>query len=373
MIAVVEQHRVRILDESMRTQATVGSWGEAHGRFRYPKSVAVSENRMYVVTQDQIAVFEEAAGCQRQTVGGIRTNTALRHIASIGGGERGSPTAFSRPRGVACNRHDPRYALIVADTNNHRVLAFNEAGEFSLQICGQGHERGHAFGPCAAVVDRRGRIFVADSGNHRVMLFADLGQIKCAHYAAEAATHWCTETCEFLCDEAVREYLSDKTTRKFKSTRLATPSFHCVAEIGVATEVKLKKPVGIALNERHGQLFVADAHTNSVEIFVSDDFAKGHHHATTIDYAFSMPCGVATLPHLGRVIVADTGNQGLVMFDVAADHAAAHVATFPDAAPAASAGAEPTDAAAGAPEEPFDMPYGICAMQHVGKDDEEGT
>ena len=376
-LAVVEQHRVRLLDAEMRTTATIGSWGEAHGRFKYPKAVAVNGHRMYVCDsgQDRIAVFEKAEAIQQRTVEGIRSNTAMRHVASIGGGERGAGTAFSRPRGLAYNKHDSRYALIVADTNNHRVLAFDEAGEFTLQICGEGHERGHVFGPCAVAVDRRGRIFVADSGNHRIMLFADLEQVKCSHYTSAPATHWCTETSEFLCEQAVQEYHLDKITRKFKCTRLEAPSFHCVAEIGVATTVKLKKPAAIALNARYGQLFVADAHTHSVEIFASDDFAKGHRHATTIEFDFNMPCGVAVLPDLDKAFVCDTGHQRLVEFAVAADHSVVHVATFPDTegGPAGGVSAEEALSAASgeltAGNPGFDMPFGICALQ----DDEKSV
>ena len=231
----------------------------------------------------------------------------------------------------------------VADTGAHKVTAFDAlSGRFALHVCREGHGHGQVFSPRGLAVARdTGRVFVADSGNHRVLVFAPSSQLQCEHYPSVRATHFCVQTREYLCARAVSEYAKDKSTRKFACKVLAQPSYQVVTAISVVGELRLVKPVGLALRERGGvsELYVADAHRHTVEVFVSNDFAKGHQHSTTIGCrpevqargagsaagtaaaavagpnpaALRVPCGVS-FDAVGRVLVADTGNNRVAAY-----------------------------------------------------------
>ncbi len=64
--------------------------------------------------------------------------------------------------------------LLVADTSNHRVVAFRLDGSAVRVVCGSG-EKGSGAGqlnyPVGLAVTANGDLWVVDQGNHRLSLF----------------------------------------------------------------------------------------------------------------------------------------------------------------------------------------------------------
>jgi DNA-binding beta-propeller fold protein YncE len=99
--------------------------------------------------------------------------------------ERDYSTKLRAPRGVAV---DMRGNIVVADTNNNRVVVFslqsNECkciGNFHTNItmlAGRMTFRKDLNLPTAVVVDNAGRIFVADDGNDRVVVYLSDGRFE---------------------------------------------------------------------------------------------------------------------------------------------------------------------------------------------------
>jgi sugar lactone lactonase YvrE len=135
--------------------------------FLFPSAVAVLPNETIVVADAYTSslVFFKSNG---------------RHLTTwdTRAWERDCLTKLRAPRGVAV---DGTGNIVVADTNNNRVLVFslqsNECkciGNFHTNVTMLGDRetfRKNLSLPTAVVVDNAGRIFVADDGNDRVVVY----------------------------------------------------------------------------------------------------------------------------------------------------------------------------------------------------------
>jgi hypothetical protein len=66
-------------------------------------------------------------------------------------------------------------AIIISDTENHRVLSIDDMTGKGLKSIGfPGHGVGHLLNPAQVWVDYKGRIYIADKGNHRVIRIDDI-------------------------------------------------------------------------------------------------------------------------------------------------------------------------------------------------------
>jgi DNA-binding beta-propeller fold protein YncE len=146
-----------------------------YDEFLFPSAVAVLPNGTIVVADAYTSslVFFQASGRHLTT---WETRAWER---------RDYLTKLKTPRGVAVDR---RGNIMVADTNNNRVLVFspqsNECksiGNFHTNVTMLAdREKFHkdlSF-PTAVVVDNAGRIFVADDGNDRVVVYLPDGRFE---------------------------------------------------------------------------------------------------------------------------------------------------------------------------------------------------
>lgn len=89
-----------------------------------------------------------------------------RQLFQIGG--RGSePGYFTWPRGVAVG---PDNSIVVADSSNHRVQVFDQAGNFLHEFGTYGSGDGEFDCLAGVAVNRIGQYIIADRYNHRVQV-----------------------------------------------------------------------------------------------------------------------------------------------------------------------------------------------------------
>jgi tripartite motif-containing protein 71 len=92
-------------------------------------------------------------------------------------GELTAPEGFEdwHPLGLT---FDAEGKLYVADVTpeNHRILVFDPTGELEFSFGTQGEGQGELWYPNGMAVDSEGRIFVADSNNGRMQAFDDNGE-----------------------------------------------------------------------------------------------------------------------------------------------------------------------------------------------------
>ncbi len=152
----------------------------------------------------------------------------------------------------ACNQ------ILVADSGNHRIQAFDSLGNFLDVLGSLGSGPGQFNQPQGLAVDSTGRIIVADQGNHRLVLLSFDGEAL--------------------------GYLGEWTAG-------------------------LSSPVGVAV-DRLDRVYVADTGNNRIVVLSRDGTLLAEFTEPTDGQsgAFLAPFGVAVQAD-GTIVVADTGNR----------------------------------------------------------------
>lgn len=127
------------------------------------------------------------------------------------------PGQFRQPTGLAIGPGDE---LFVCDTWNHRIQVLKKSGQYSRQYLAD------FFSPRGVAVARDGTLFVADSGNNRVVVLRANGEILHTWDGGEANT-------------------------------------------------PLREPVGIAVDEKRGLVFVTDNGQARVRVFSRSGESRG--------------------------------------------------------------------------------------------------
>jgi DNA-binding beta-propeller fold protein YncE len=132
---------------------------------------------------DQIAIFVADFATNRVAAVSAIGDTLIRHF---GTGCSGACT-LNGPTGVAVGPYmeflerldtDPpaTFRLYVSDSQNDRVVEFDENGEMRRTWGEAGNGNGQFNRPYGIALDFEGRVYVADSGNNRIQVFDTTGQ-----------------------------------------------------------------------------------------------------------------------------------------------------------------------------------------------------
>jgi len=180
------------------------------------------------LTPDGSLYFSDPAG---HRVLKIEACDGSKKILPCVGGEGSEPTRFRKPRGLLF--HPKRQALIIADSENHRLQLFDIRTLQLVDVWGQtdplhearpGNQPGEFNLPWSLAGDDEGNVYVVDYGNSRV--------------------------------------------QKFDYRACVQPEFW----ENVLHEAALQHPSDIAIGTRNGstEVFILDAGLNSISVFDSD-------------------------------------------------------------------------------------------------------
>lgn len=206
-VAEMANHRVQVLDDAGRSEVSWGGEGDAGGEFRGPADVTILRSNPltdWLVVPEagnhRISFFHQSGSWfgemgshgsapeRFDTPMGIATTnegfwvadsgndrlvyydpfTATRFVGTSGTGSGN----LDRPHDVVVG---PAAELVVADTGNHRVQIFDDAGRSVALWGGFGHEPGRLIAPEGVALSPTGDVYVADSGNLRVQRFRPEG------------------------------------------------------------------------------------------------------------------------------------------------------------------------------------------------------
>ncbi len=188
------------------------------------------------------ALFVGSAALDPQYAQGVIDEFRISSVARLGNSQQ-------------CNR------ILVADSGNHRLQAFDSLGGFLSEFGEPGSGEGQFNNPQGLAVDSSGRVLVADSGNNRIVVLGFDGDSF--------------------------SYLDAYTA-------------------------ELNGPTGLAL-DGEDNLYIADTGNNRIVVlspdgtFLSEYFAPNDGSGGN----FYLPRGVAVRAD-GLIIVADTGNARVV-------------------------------------------------------------
>jgi hypothetical protein len=245
---------------------------------------------------------------------------------------------FSAPRGLAM-REDG--AVVVADTNNHRVrlvmnvaAAGNDPGGWTVTtLAGNGsagYNNGAAksalFSSPAAVATAAGKVYVADRNNHRLRIIAG-DQVSTAFGAIAGLVEGSGEDARLNAPEGVgvagdgTVWIADTGNHAIRRVdkdgvlRVVAGGVGAGFADGKAGGAKFSSPRGLAV-DAVGVAYVADTNNHRIRRIVADGTVTtlagsgtaGFLDGTAANARFQSPYNVTT-GYAGLVVVADLSNQ----------------------------------------------------------------
>jgi probable HAF family extracellular repeat protein len=160
-IADSARNHIRVLGPDRTSKARWGSRGSGI-RLRRPRDVAVADDGV---------VFVADTGSHR-----VQCIDLEGRLRRMWGGHGAGPQELSNPEGIAVDAN----SVYVADTGNDRIQVFDRRGTHLRTIGRFGHRDGELSDPTDVAVGTGGRVFVADTGNDRVCAFGAQGDsFKC--------------------------------------------------------------------------------------------------------------------------------------------------------------------------------------------------
>jgi uncharacterized protein (TIGR03663 family) len=228
---------------------------------------------------------------------------------------------FDEPWGVAV---DSRGNVYVADTWNGRIQVFDQYGRFVRKWGRPGSTRGVAgnpdvlYGPRDLIVDSRGNVVLSDTGNKRILRFSPEGalidQIG-GHGAAPG-----------LFDEPV-----GVTLNLFDRGLLIVDTWNqrvqkLDSRLGFETEWILPRPARARapgkpyiVSAPDGRVFVSDPDRARILVFGSDGALRLALAGTSPESELDSPGGLAFDVQADALLVADAGNDRILLVAAATD------------------------------------------------------
>ncbi len=243
--------RVYIFDVPRREVLVFGAKGS--GKLGKPLGVALDGTPNYYVVDasiQRVMVYDD-------------TGHFLKFI--------GTNEDFDRPTDVAVTEDGQRIYVVDAggiDSRNHRVIAFNAAGEKLFTI----GERGKKFGqfnlPTHATVGPDGSLYVLDTGNFRVQVFDDTGKFLRSWGGVGKSFGQLARPRGIAVDLDGNVYVSDT---KFGNFQIFNPKGQLLLAVG-SFSPDLDKPggfsliAGVAVDETY-RVYAVDQKFRKVEVF----------------------------------------------------------------------------------------------------------
>jgi DNA-binding beta-propeller fold protein YncE len=191
----------------------------------------------------------------------------------------GTNESLSGPRGLDVG---PDGHVYVADTNNSRIVVYDETGALQSTIgvptTNTNSTLGTLFQPWDVAVSDDGLIYVADTWNHRVSVFdsvgvpvATWGEYGVPEDGDNPQAMWGPRAITIDLDGNI--LVADTGGKR---VRVYTPQGEWLRDIGSGGGAglgQLDEPVGLAINPVNGELYVADTWNRRIQVFNTDGVA----------------------------------------------------------------------------------------------------
>ena len=223
----------------------------------------------------------------------------------------GSGTAvgsLKAPSGIAIGNNG---AIVVADTGNDRIVAFDANGNEVLLFGTSGAGAGQFSHPASVAVDKAGAFYVANTYNFRIEKFDAAGKflLQFGSYGAGAGQLGAAYSVAASVTGPV--YVADAAYSRIEQYD-ATGAFLSQFGAGGQSAGRFYAPYGLAADAA-GALFVADTYNNRIQKFNGSVQALQITAFNGSD-GFNLPRGVS-VDAAKNIFGADTGNNRVVKFD----------------------------------------------------------
>ena len=330
-------------------QGTTDGAGLAQAQFAYPQGVAVDAvgNRYLADTANNTV--------RRITPSGVVTTLAGKAGTADFRNGRAGEAWFNRPAGIAVSADGT--IIYVADTGNHLLRRITTASGEVVTVVGAAQLAGGAEGdettarlnaPTGLALATDGTLYVADTGNHRIrkIVFGSGSAVTVTTLAGNStppadsvngtgtAAKFNQPVALAINSAQTELYVAEVASHVVRRITLSTSSVITLAGLeglagstgGTGTSARFNKPSGLAFNPEGTELFVADQGSHLLRKIViaggtvstvagtnlTEGSASG---AALITARFRQPSGLAYDAVAGGVVVADTANSQLRLYD----------------------------------------------------------
>ena len=246
-----------------------------------------------------------------------RTSTGWEHAQTLGSGM--PPTTddavFHEPRGLVV---DQAGTITVMDSIHHQFVRMGLDGTIQGRCGSRGDGNGQYNWPRDVAIDETtGDLWTADTKKNRLQIMRP----NCTWLASRGSAGAGPSQLNWPRGIAIRQ--SDRTawiadTQNHRvvvwdvETRTAIGSYGTGNPGNLAGQ--LNRPMGIAVDETTGHVFVADTLNNRIVELAADPGGTGISLVRTLAYGFDQPEAIEIGPE-GRIIVADTNDSEIVVLD----------------------------------------------------------
>lgn len=231
----------------------------------------------------------------------------LQHDLEFGAG------MLNNPHGIAVAADG---SILVADTDNHRIVVFNADGEAirSIGRFGTAVEEGTLNLPWDVDVGQDGTVYVADTWNHRLIVFSEDGEFvrQWGFYGPglpDSNALWGPRGIAISPENVV--LATDTGNKRILSYR-EDGAFMRQIGSGGSLDGELDEPVGIAIGP-DGYIYVADTWNQRIQVFTQDGLLV---RSWLVDawFAQSNERPYLDLDSVGNVIISDPEASRIIAF-----------------------------------------------------------
>lgn len=206
----------------------------------------------------------------------------------------------------------------MSDTGNNRIQVFDPFGEYLYGFGSFGSAEGEFFNPIGLVIDSNGRIIIADEGNNRIQVFDPNGEFLLAFgsFGSEDGQFGSSLRVGVGIDDQIFVSSDDRV-------QVFDPNGEFLFTFGTtgSNNGEFNGARTVAQDDI-GHIYVLDSGNGRVQVFdANGEFLTTFGQMGTNPGELSTTCNGLTLSRFGtqdgvRVIVADTGNDRVQIFEV---------------------------------------------------------
>jgi YD repeat-containing protein len=308
-VADTENARVEEFSESGEYLSQFGAKGTGNGQFTAPEGLAVSDGDIYV----------SDTGNSR-----IEKFSPLGVYLSAWGTKGSGHAELNAPTGIAA---DPvSGALYVSDKENNRIQNFSPAGMYLGEFGSSGSGEGHMTTPADVAVNSAGNIYVTDGGNARVDQWQPIpaAPVYTSQFGSAGKENGqFTHPMDNAVDSSGNLWVADGYDGRVEKFSGAGAFIAAYGKAGTGgteggQEPEFEEPVGVAVNQTTGNVYVTDQNNGRVVEIASVGTSTGKVVRTfgkpgTGGGEFKEPNGVA-IDSKGNVWVTDYANNRVQEF-----------------------------------------------------------
>ncbi|WPX08011.1 NHL repeat-containing protein [Anaerocellum danielii] len=222
---------------------------------------------------------------------------------------KGKNEVLRLPNSVAV---DSKGFIIVADTDNCRIMKFDPTGKKVFSIGMKGNQKNQFSYPAAVTCDKNGNIYVADTGNSRLVKLSPDGKWLASWEKVKVKRGKLQTPMGIAVDRKGYIYVSDYSLSKIVKYNSKGQFVSEITKLNIKGD-KLNFPRGIAVDPA-GNLYVADSGNNRVVVINQKGNVVNIYNKIGNYFKLHHPLGIAIDQSGVNIAITDTDYHRVILY-----------------------------------------------------------